>query len=140
MSRKPNPVALTAATLMAHAVYVHGLGAIDSVDVARAASDLHRLAKATKRQAEAECNGEYYDGQRIIMATHGMERVLDSLLAKIGERLDRRIAKLNQSLAELSVMAYRNGDPRGYTLRLRSIVENRPLPRNGMEFEVWGIG
>lgn len=140
MSRKPSPVALTAATLMAHAVYVHGLGAIDSVDVARAASDLHRLAKATNRQAEMECNGEFYLGQRRMFDRIGNAEKLDKAIDKAGDRLDRRIAKLNQSLAELSVIAYRTGDPRGYTLLLRSIVDNRPLPRNGMEFEVWGIG
>lgn len=140
MSRKPNPVALTAATLMAHAVYVHGLGAIDSVDVARAASDLHRLAKATNRQAEMECNGEFYIGQRHMFERMGNAEKLDKTIAKTGERLDRRIVKLNLSLAELSVMAYREGDPRGYTLRLRSTDPTRPLPSNGMEQGEWGIG
>lgn len=140
MSRKPNPIALTAATLMVHAGHVHGIGAIDYMDVARAASDLHRLAKATKRQAEAECNGEYYDGQRNIMAIHGMDRVLYTLIANTSKRLDRRIAKLNISLAELSVEAYRDGDPRGYTLRLRSTDPTRPLPSNGMEQGEWGVG
>lgn len=139
MSRKPNPAALTAATLMAHAVYVHGIGAIDYMDVARAASDLHRLAKATKRQAEAECNGEFYIGQRRMLERSGNAEKLDKTLAKTGERLDRRIAKLNQSLAELSVMAYREGDPRGYTLRLRSTEPTRPMPSNGMEQGEWGI-
>lgn len=114
--------------------------------IAALASDLHRLAPACKRHAEAECNGEWRDGQRDAICAAFKDRQgerLEELIADIvayGNRLDKRIAKLNEKLAPLAVQAVRTGDPRGWTLRLHSTDKSRPVPRNGWADESFGIG
>lgn len=142
MSRTPHPVAATSALLMQRAflLSVHAYTNANPSNIASLASDLHRLAKATHRQAEAECNGEFYRGQRAYVDCRGNSAELDKTIAKAGTSLDRRIAKLNKAMAFLSIQAHRTGDPRGFTLRLRSTDPANPLPRNGMEQGEWGVG
>ena len=82
--------------------------------------DDRRLAKACHRQAEAECSGEFYSGQRAYVDRWGRSAELDARISYAGTLLDRRIAKLNTALALMSIEAHRTGDPRGFTLRLRS--------------------
>ena len=141
MSRTPHPVAITSAMLMQRAFLVtaHAYSNADHSRIATLASDLHRLAKGCHRHAEAECNGEYHAGQREYHDCRGSAAELDDQIAEAGTRLDRRIVKLNLSLAILSIEAHRSGDPRGFTLRLRSTDPAWPMPCNGMEQGEWGI-
>ena len=146
MSRTPHPVAATSAMLMQRAflLSVHAYTNANPSRIASLASDLHRLAKGCHRQAEVECNGEYHDGQRnaLSRAPRGDEWVkrMEGQIIKTGSRLDKRIAQFNQSLAILSIEAHRTGDPRGFTLRLRSTDPAGPMPSNGMEQGEWGVG
>lgn len=143
MSRTPHPVAITSAMLMQRAflLSVHAYTNANPSRIASLASDLHRLAKGCHRQAVAECNGEFYDGQREYNDCRRSSAELDDAIAKVGNRLDKRIVKLNiTGLAALSIEAHRTSDPRGFTLRLRSTDPAHPLPTNGMEQGEWGIG
>lgn len=143
MSTKPNPVAHTACMLTMRNIDAGGKYSQsgDGIKLAVLASALHRLAPACKRQAEAECNGEFFDGQRERMKWKGNDvKALEVEISRYGDRLDRRIAKINETLKPLAIEAYRTGDPRGWTLRLKSTDPNRPLPHNGWDDECWGIG
>jgi hypothetical protein len=144
MSKKPHPVAETAAMLMDRLWFIatqEPLKAsyITLIGVASLASDLHRLAPACQRQAEAECNGEQWNGQRAeayrkdcgarLPGQHTAE--VDAAIEAGGIRLDKRLSRLNESLAPFALKATRSGDPRGCCLRLESTDPSRPVPRNG---------
>lgn len=142
MPTKPNPVALTACMLLDRLITGNRdrqrLASLHSI--ADLASQLHRLAPACKRLAEAECNGEWWDGQRDSCRPCQFKS-LDDSIRKYAARLDKRVAKLNAALAPFAVSACRTGDPRGWTLRLRSTDLARPLPSNGWWSDAeWGIG
>jgi hypothetical protein len=150
MSTKPTPVALTAAMLMQRAPSNPTVDMVFST--ARLASDLHRLSKGCQRHAIALCNGEWRDGQRMRAQErderhactgdprnggHDVEH-LDREIEAYGNRLDRRIAKLNAQLATLGLRADRYGDTRGIVLRLTA-TDGSAIPRNGMSDDSWGI-
>lgn len=135
MSNRPQPCALTAAILMAAcgsngscegAESHHPLpNMADAFSCANLASAIHRLAPACKRLAEAECNGEWRDGQRARVSdldahfskgTHLAD--LDKSITDYASRLDKRIAKLNAQLAPFGYQLVRSGDPRGATLSM----------------------
>lgn len=156
MSNKPNPVALTAAMLAMRASSIADeIATIATLRGEKApslligggfrgcaslASDLHRLAPACRKLAEAECNGEWRDGQRNRLMFDGAAiAALDASIAKCDARLDKRIARLNEALAPFALRAARNGDPRGAVLRLYSTDDARPLPSNGFG-DGWVIG
>lgn len=152
MSTKPNPVALTAAMLATRycsAGSRSSLGdwILDGSDAhvpAFLASRLHRLSRGAARASLAECNGEMYDGQRdkayaaprCIRLTLLQE--IDGAVARFCARINRAIAKLNADLSPLAIEARRNGDPRGFAIKLRSTDPTRPLPSNETGGE-WGI-
>lgn len=154
MSTKPHPVALTSAMLTArYADYT--ANAEDRVfQLASLASTLHRLAKGCQRQAVAECNGEFWGGQREAAYRYDVAckadrargvvynrttQGLDDAIAQAGQRLDKRIAKLNALLAPLALEARRYGDPRGSVLRLCSTDKSKPVPCNCGDGESWAI-
>lgn len=126
MSTKPHPVALTAAMLTTRAILVTPTVIVSHrfVMCAVLASALHRLAKGCQRQAVAECNGE----------------LSDASVRTAGERLDKRLAKLNAQLAPVALEARRSGDPRGLVLRLYSTDPTKPVPCNCGDGESWAIG
>ena len=134
MSNRPAPVALTSAMLM-DATKGKPSNRFPEYStapyrVAQLASAIHRLAPACKRLAEAECNGEWRDGQRAHAYTVSQSKqcmypaaneraileALDRSIADYATRLDRRIAKLNAQLAPFGYQLIRQGDPRGATL------------------------
>lgn len=148
---KPHPIALTAAMLAlrlyqrTRADVRDALTQCDAQCSARVASSLHRIAKACHKLAEAECNGEWFSGQRENLARNdsyvGNRGIadLDDSIARFGVRLTQRIARLNLALAPFALSCARRGDPRGFTLVLVSTDPNRPVPSNGMESGVWGV-
>jgi hypothetical protein len=99
--------------------------------IAHLASELHRLAPVCVRHAVAECNGEWREGARDRTRIADLP-ILDASIAKYGARLDKRIMRLNAELAPFDVRASRNGDPRGYVLKLYAIPGTAPLPGNDM--------
>ena len=138
MSAKPIPAAETAAML--------ALRIVPSADapasiayVAILASELHRLAPAIKRHAEAACNGEWRDGQRR-MAEGSLRALaaLDVSIEQYGKRMDRRIARINERLAPLGLIAAIGHDPRGSAISLTSTNDVR-VPSNGWSGG-WEIG
>lgn len=157
MSRAPHPIALTSAMLaLRHAIMnrdapnydpsFNGIEYERGLIAARIASDLHRIAKACHKLAEAECNGEWREGQRDARfmgrddaRRQAFQRELDASIAKYASRLDRRISKLNESLAPFALACERRGDPRGFTLVIVSLDPSRPVPSNGCESGVWGV-
>jgi hypothetical protein len=153
MSAKPNPVALTAAMLMnrewnnAAIDKLMPLGPMDGNirHLSSLASQLHRLSPACQRHAVAMCNGEWRVGDRDSICRVWLEgkercdalRNIEDSIEKYGTRLDKRLAKLNDSLAPLAIQACRHGDPRGCVLRLVSTDATRPLPSNGGTAGEW---
>ena len=136
MSTRPAPVAITSAMLM-DATKGKPSNRFPEYStapyrVAQLASAIHRLAPACKRLAEAECNGEWRDGQRNAIHNrraagtkicHGdadqvAHRALDKSISDYALRLDTRVAKLNSQLAPFGYQLVRQGDPRGATLMM----------------------
>lgn len=135
MSRNtPNPVALTAAMLATKCANAENTAnhreEHSPSTIANLASQIHLLAPACKRLAEAECNGEWRDGQRagIERQRHsGRQQLLDHLDKSITDyatRLDKRIAKLDAELAPFGYQLIRQGDPRGATLVMAEMPVN----------------
>ena len=128
MSTKPNPVALTSAMLAQRNYSIAvSAGAVSKKlglqEIAALASNLHRLGPACTRQALAECNGEWREGQRDRLtgpACAASLEYLDNSIRIAGERLDRRLERLCARLAPLSLLAVYHGDPRGCVLTLES--------------------
>jgi len=148
MSAKPAPVALTAAMLMRRSIQVYNHSPWDVSShhaCADLASRLHRLAKGAERASVADCNGEMHDGLR--SKANGLEanmamRMLDKIddeVAKYCSRIDKQISKLSAELAPFALMCKRNGDPRGYSLKVYSTDPARPMPHNDMGGDCWGI-
>lgn len=154
MSHKPNPVAMTAAML----ALMRGAGhhqrdkparpdPIDSLirDAATIASKLHRLGPAFAKHALWECNGETFDGQRDYWNTKPADQakaglaVVEERIVKEGERLERKLASINELLQPFGIEAKSGSDPRGVVLWLVATEGNTTLPRNGYEEGVWVI-
>jgi hypothetical protein len=111
-------------------------------------SKLHRISKGAQRASIAECNGEMWDGQRERGHKFGPAQMseareyfrdVDEQIAKYAARIDRQIEKLNLELASLSIVANRNGDPRGAALKLTSTDPANPLPTNCWDAETWAV-
>lgn len=151
MSKKPNPVALTAA-MIEHRRFVAGDPSPVAFDYltfdclsASLASDLHHLAPACARIALGCCNESFWcDAQSIVEGEDLSEgRAPDARTpwaVSYIQRIDRKLAKLNKRLEPLGLEARAGGDPRGWTLRLVSVDKSRPVPRNGFDLDAWGIG
>lgn len=150
MSTKPNPVAETSAMLMKRKCFQYP-SSDQPFDhwihnVADIASRLHRLAKGCERASVAQCNGEMWDGQRDQIHRLEIEHKKNTLLAdvevsveKYCARIDKQVDKLAQELAPFKLTCKRNGDPRGYCLKLYTTDPTRPVPHNHMGGDSWGI-
>lgn len=155
MSHKPNPVALTAAMLMRRHCGQYPLydPPFDHhiQTVADVASKLHRMAPAFTRYAVALCNGEQYEGQRDkayeaskrsmypVANEKAIIAEMEAAIGKEGQRLERKLAKVNEFLAPFSVQACDGDDPRGCTLWLEASPNTQPLPDNGYHDGRWSI-
>ncbi len=150
MSNKPNPVALTAAMLMNRKRDL--FGGIDGhhrvEEIAGIASDLHRLAPACERIAVGQCNHGYWcDAQSIVNEVEMSEGYKPDAqtLYCVGviRRMDKKLAKLNERLAPLALVAKNGGDPRGWSLWLETTDKARPVngrASGSWDGERWGIG
>ena len=118
--KNPAPVAVTACRLMQSIPAEKG-----PYQVADIASRLHRLAKGAQRASVMQCNGEIRDGQRnaIYRQINKLDQQahiddMEAAIVKYCDRVDKQIEKLSAELAPFGYTCARNGDPRGFALRV----------------------
>lgn len=145
MSNKPNPVAMTASLICERYHYLREFGdkgprgwSYGALESATLASIVHRIAPACQRHAIAQCNGEWRDGQRDYFYKMeregdkaGCRKGLDALAQSIedyGQRLEKRIAKINARLAPFKLEVWAGGDPRGCVCRLQTTDSKHTFP------------